>query len=521
MESVDGSAASDRGLQTNGHVDQDAIGQAQAEIGKITAIAQVAASALDAAQESQAAAATAAAEAKAKSTEISTTADAVAGARDAAIASQSAAATAAIEAQAKVVEINTVSQAAGTARDAALASQSAAAAATTEAQAKVTEITATSQAAVTARDAAIACQAAAATAATEAQAKATEVAGIATQALGAQTQIADLQAIIATKSGHINDAQVHADNVRANLDRTLTAATQQATEAEALKARAQSAADKATGLLGEIRTTTTTVDTEVAAAVTARQTAEESAVVTKGLAEKSVAIEERIARYERRLAELQAESEDRLKQIVEFLPGAASAGLANAWDLRRQTFLGPQKRWQGIFVVSLSFIAVLALSGLVEFYWPQIQSLIPVPLRTWMGWPAIDASAAADPLSLNHLLRVWLARVPAIGVLIWLAFHASSESSLAKRLEEEYGFKATTAAAFVGFKDMMASVSQNGGESKLLANLCENTLKTMATPPGRIYEKHKLVHTPLNQLAQLVEAAGKAAKNVKPDVPGM
>jgi len=63
----------------------------------------------------------------------------------------------------------------------------------------------------------------AAAALADAQGKATEVSGTATLALAAKTQITDEQAVIATKSDHIQKAQEHADKVRADLDRALTA----------------------------------------------------------------------------------------------------------------------------------------------------------------------------------------------------------------------------------------------------------------------------------------------------------
>lgn len=94
-----------------------------------------------------------------------------------------------------------------------------------------------------------------ATALADTQTKLAEITTAATQALAAKTQIADDQSVIATKSDHIQNAQVHADTVRASLDRTLTAATQQATEVEGQKSRAQSAADTVTELLADLRTT--------------------------------------------------------------------------------------------------------------------------------------------------------------------------------------------------------------------------------------------------------------------------
>jgi hypothetical protein len=41
--------------------------------------------------------------------------------------------------------------------------------------------------------------------------------------------------------------------------------------------------------------------------------------------------------------------------------------------------------------------------------------------------------------SYDELFRLWLARAPIAGALVWLAMHASRESALAKRLEEDYG----------------------------------------------------------------------------------
>jgi hypothetical protein len=93
-----------------------------------------------------------------------------------------------------------------------------------------------------------------ATALTDAQTKLTEITTVTTLALAAKTKIEADQAVIATKSDHIQSAQAHADKVRADLDRTLTGATQQTTEIEGHKSRAQTAADTATTLMTEIRT---------------------------------------------------------------------------------------------------------------------------------------------------------------------------------------------------------------------------------------------------------------------------
>lgn len=329
-----------------------------------------------------------------------------------------------------------------------------------------------------------------ATALTDAQAKLAEITSAATQATAARTQITDLQAVIATKSTHIEDAQGHADKVRADLDRKLTEATQQTTEAEGLRARAQSAVDAATTLLTEIRTTKGSVETEATAAEEARRTAEESAAVSKGLADKSETIETRIADYEKRLADLDAQSAAHLKTIETLLPGATSAGLAHSLDERRKTFLSPHNRWQWVFVLSLLAVVGIAVSGMWHVY--HLQKV-----------PTYD-----------ELLRLWLARLPVAGALVWLALHASREAALAKRLEEDYGFKSAIASCFEGFRRQMADIGIDVKPDSPLAKLCDDTLTTIATPPGRIYDKHELTVSPMKELKQSTEALAEAVKPV-------
>ncbi len=333
----------------------------------------------------------------------------------------------------------------------------------------------------------------------EAQTKLAEITNAATQGIAAKTQITDIQAVIATKSDHIEAAQAHADKVRAELDRKLTEATQQVTETEGLKSRAQSATDLATTLLTEIRTTKGAAEIEATAIADARATADEATATTKGLADKSSTIETRVADYEKRLAEVDTECAKNLKTIEGLLPGATSAGLAHSLDERRKTFLNPHNRWQWVFILSLMAVVLIAVSGMWHVY--HLQNI-----------PTYD-----------ELLRLWLARLPVVGALIWLALHASHESALAKRLEEDYGFKSAIASCFEGFRRQMADLSADAKPDSPLAKLCDNTLTTIATPPGRIYDKHQLIVSPIKELnrsilaaAEALKPAAEAAKALKP-----
>ncbi|MGV2895271.1 hypothetical protein ACNPPY_05710 [Achromobacter sp. AGC78] len=309
-----------------------------------------------------------------------------------------------------------------------------------------------------------------------AEAKIDDIQSIASSALAAKTQIVDEQAVIAAKSAHIQSAQEHADSVRAELDRILTAATQQATEIEGHRQRGQSAADSVGLVAAEIQQRAVEMNAATDAALASRDEAAAASATSKSLADKAENTEKILAAYEKKLADLEARSKAQLATITSLLPGATAAGLAHAFDTRRKTFLKPGGRWQGLFVTSIALLVVLAVSGLWNIYSTGIQ------------------------LSWGELGRLWLARLPIAGALIWLAMHASREAALAKRLEEDYGYKAAIAASFQGFQKQMADIASSTTESSPLAKLCGDTLATIANPPGRIYESHQLTITPSEQL---------------------
>lgn len=321
------------------------------------------------------------------------------------------------------------------------------------------------------------------------QAKSTEIASVATQALAAKTQIIDLQAIIATKSDHIQKAQDHADTVRASLDRELTGAKQQATETEGEKARAQSAANNIADLQSAINSAKTGIEKDGELIAKARETAEQAAADTKKLAEISKVVETRIAEYEHKLLDLQNQCKDQLGTIEKLLPGATSTGLAHAFDHRRTTFLKPQVRWQWVFVGSLIAIIGVTVYGLLQIM------------------------LAKTAPSFHQMAVMWLSRLPVVGALVWLAMHASRESALAKRLEEDYGYKSAVATSFMGFHKQLETIA-NGTTNEPLAKLCGDTLNTIATPPGRIYDKHKLTVSPTDELMKAAEALANALAKV-------
>lgn len=315
---------------------------------------------------------------------------------------------------------------------------------------------------------------------------------VATAVAAAGAKINSEVAVIETHSKHIDAAKVHADAVRAALDTASTKVTQAATAAEGLQQRAQTAADTATTLLQDVQAAKTTTTTDASAITEALKVSKTYVVQTKSLADKSITVEEAIAAYERKLAELEEQTNEKLRTVERLLPGATSAGLAHEFNARSESFKAPRVRWQRIFMLALALLILLGLSGLIH------------------------VMQTGNALTYDELVRLWLSRLPIAGALLWLALHASRESALARRLEEDYGYKSAIASSFEGFQKQMKDIGDSAEDNGPLKQLCENTLATIATPPGRIYERHELTVSPSAEAVAITTSLLNMAKATKP-----
>lgn len=307
-----------------------------------------------------------------------------------------------------------------------------------------------------------------------------------------KTQVEQSAQVAAQRSEHIEEGRVYVDKKRAEIDVILNTAQQSAGSAESQHQASRANAENLTTLYVAAQKVKADTDSIAEAVASVLEDCNAHAVTTKALADKAETTDKRIAEYEARLAGLETTANDRLKTIESLLPGAASAGLASAFNQRRAHFKWPQRVWQGVFVFSL--LALLVIAGL-EF------SL----------FSKLDGALTWDRLGLSLLHRL-----PFALPLIWLAIHSGHKAALAQRVEEDYAFKETVSRSFEGYRREMAELEGKAAPNSALTRLCAGVLGVITNPPGRIYEKHPLNNTPLSALADsaapIAMAASKAAK---------
>lgn len=318
--------------------------------------------------------------------------------------------------------------------------------------------------------------------------KVTDVQNTAAAALAADLQIASELASAKTAVEAVGTVKAASVGLLSEIETQLAGATAGAQAAAAGKALIDEASTSATAALEAVLASKASAGDGVEDIQLRLKAGEEHVAKLKALSDVAGETQARISYYEQRLLDFDGRAAKQLETITGLLPGATSAGLASAFDLRRQSFLKPSTRWQWLFVGSVVALVLLALTG----FW------------------SVNKGSVLDPLA---IFSMWLVRLPIAAALVWLALHSSRESALAKRLEEDYGYKAAMAASFQGFQKQMAEINESAGPDSPLRKLCEDTLATIASPPGRIYEKQSLTVTPGSEFAGAASKVGAAVGN--------
>ncbi len=304
----------------------------------------------------------------------------------------------------------------------------------------------------------------------------------------AAAEVEAKRSAVATQAEQIDSAQKRATEVRTQLDSVLTSAKQSQTEADGFKKSAEETSVAINATQATIGASKATVDENAKLVAAALAESKAATANIKALAEKATSVKQKVDAYEAKLDELAGKCDAQLQAITDLLPGATSAGLAAAFNERRKTFLKPRLRWQWLFLGSVIALTVLAFISFLEVY------------------------HNATTMTYQQLLVLWLSRVPVAAALVWLAMHSSRESALAKRLEEDYGFKVSVAQSFQGFQEQMKKVGTDAQGNEPLQRLCNATLAQVSTPPGRIYDKQDLIVSPTDEAMKALEVVVKAIK---------
>jgi len=162
-------------------------------------------------------------------------------------------------------------------------------------------------------------------------------------------------------------------------------------------------------------------------------------------------------------------NETHQKEIKATLEGASKKGLAGSFYTRKRELRRNQILW-GIGTVGSILLIMLISYQLIK--------------------PIIENPEEFNPYT-------YLARLPIFGALIWLGWFCTKQFGFTSRIMEEYSFKYAISMAFEGYKKETLEVNE-----KLLENLLQLTLNSVATSPTSYFETKNNHGTPANEITE-------------------
>lgn len=179
-------------------------------------------------------------------------------------------------------------------------------------------------------------------------------------------------------------------------------------------------------------------------------------------------------------------------RVEDLLPGAMSAGLAEAYKTKREAEEQTYDNGYNKFLWIIGFLALIA----------GIPALVTIVLMWTVG----------VTVALNEAPRLTLMLAPVCAALIWLGVFQNKSLKTSKKLIEEYSHKEATAKTYAGLAKQVAEVGDDEMSKSLKIKLLEQTLDAAAQNPSDCITNHEKSDNPiislLNMSSKWVNRAG-------------
>lgn len=246
------------------------------------------------------------------------------------------------------------------------------------------------------------------------------------------------------------------------VNQTKTTATQTAAEANKAKTEVTANLQSTKQVLDQVNALLAQAKTNQQELQTLLEQSKTNAAKTAEIARTANEKDTRVEEYEGQLETLREEYEATRKKIDDLLPGATSAGLAKAFNIRKKS-LGPT-RWTAIMIFCISVVGFIGLG---------LWAILGEGIKDW-----------------SEFMIFTIERSPIILGLIILEEFSRRLFNSTLKLEEDYAYKETLSMAFDGYQKAMSEV-QVDAKDTLAHTLSINVLDALKERPGRLLENQE------------------------------
>lgn len=186
--------------------------------------------------------------------------------------------------------------------------------------------------------------------------------------------------------------------------------------------------------------------------------------------------------------------EEKNKEINNLLATATDASLASSYAEAKNSYKWSIWIWNGVFIVSMAVIAVIAWGSVFGISFFNIQP--------------------ADFNDYKSMLNLIFLRLPLYIPLAWLAIFATRRRNEIKRLQEEYRHKEAAAKSYFGYRNQIQNIEKDKDKKELMEKLMEKLVEMTNENPNKSLNKTSKENIPMIDCFEKFAKSPEEARNL-------
>lgn len=201
-------------------------------------------------------------------------------------------------------------------------------------------------------------------------------------------------------------------------------------------------------------------------------------------------------KLEKFMDDAEKSKEDVVKEIRSYLPDSVAAGLAGAFNKKKEEEIDEREKATKKFShIIYGMVAVAILPFLVYVVW-------------------FFQGKSFDDIILK-IPNMTIAVLPLYAPLIWLALHLNHRINLSKKLIEEYAYKEAVCKSFAGLSEQIEAINDKETLQELRLKLIDLVMSVNSDNPGKYIKNYDKCDNPAIELLSRLEKLGHLSIKTK------
>lgn len=201
-------------------------------------------------------------------------------------------------------------------------------------------------------------------------------------------------------------------------------------------------------------------------------------------------------KLEKFMNDAEKSKDDVVKEIKSYLPDSVTAGLAGAFNKKKEAEIEEREKATKNFSHLIYLMTIVAI----------------LPFLVYVMW--FFQGKSIDDIILK-IPNMTIAVLPLYAPLIWLAIHLNHRVNLSKKLIEEYAYKEAVCKSFAGLSEQIEAINDKETLQELRLKLIDLVMSVNSDNPGKYIKNYDKCDNPAIEILSRLEKLGHLSIKTK------